>query len=78
MTECPIDCVRAACPEADFLERNGAWLLTVIAGLTGCFGMLLTYFLKSRCRKIQCCGSECARDVIDLKNSDIEITSSKA
>ena len=75
-THCPIDCVRAACPDPDFLERNGAWLLTVIAGFTGCFGMVLTYFLKSRCKRIQCWGVSCVRDVIELPAADVHISSS--
>jgi hypothetical protein len=77
-TLCPLACVRVGCQEADFLERNGAWLLTVIAGLSGCVGMVLTYFLKSRCRKISGCGMHCIRDTIDLTAESAEVTSSKA
>jgi len=75
---CPIECVRVGCPEADFLQRNGAWLLAVIAGVTGCIGMLLTYFLKSRCSKIECCGMNCVRDVVQLKPDTVELRSSKS
>ncbi len=75
---CPIECVRVGCPEPDFVEKNGTWLLTVIAGFTGCFGMVLTYFLKSRCKQISCWGVNCIREVIDVKTEDIEITSSKS
>lgn len=75
---CPIECVRGGCPDQDFLQRNGTWLLTVIAGLSGCFGMLLTYFLKSRCKVIKCGPASCIRDVVELNPRDIEISSSKA
>jgi len=78
VTLCPIECVRSACPDPDFIEKNGTWLLTVIAGFSGCMGMLLSYFLKSRCRTVKCCGVQLERDVISLKPSDIEITSSKS
>ena len=74
---CPVQCVRAACPDPDFIEKNGTWLLTVIAGISGCIGMVLTYFLKSRCKQIACCGIGCVRDPVSLKADSIEITSSK-
>lgn len=70
-TMCPIECVRVGCPEPDFLERNGAWLLTVIGGLGTGVGMLLTYFLKSRCKHIECCGVVCDREVLDLNDKQI-------
>lgn len=35
--------------------------------------MLLTYFLKSRCKYIKCCGFECTRDVLTLDPKDIQI-----
>ena len=74
--ECPLECVQAvhsAC-DPDFLEKNGAWLLTVIGGLGGCFGMMLTYFLNSRCRRIDMCGCSCVRDVLPAQ-APIEIKS---
>ena len=74
---CPIDCVKAACAEPDFLEKNGAFLLTVIGGATGVVGMLLTYFLKSRCSRIRCCGAECLRDVVTLKPEDVQMSATK-
>ena len=68
-----MECVRSACPDPDFIEKNGAWLLTVMAGLTACFGGVLTYMLKSRCSMISCLGVTCTREVIDL-NQDVQIT----
>ena len=65
MTElCPIECINQACSQPDFIERNGTWLLTVIGVFTTCFGGMLTYFLRSRCRKVRCFGVECERDVL--------------
>jgi hypothetical protein len=78
MTECPIECVSVSCPDKDFIERNGTWLLTVIAGFTGCFSMLLTYFLKSRCSNIKFCGVECVRDVVALKPGEVEVISASS
>lgn len=50
----------------DFIERNGAWLLTVFGILGACVSGMFVYFLKSRCSSIKCCGMECQRDVLDL------------
>ncbi len=70
---CPIECVRTGCPEAGFLEKNGAFLITMIGIIAGAVAMLLTYFLKSRCKHIKCCGLECTRDVLQLDAKDIKI-----
>ena len=52
----------------DFVERNGAWLLSLIGIVATCFTALLAYFLKSRCVSIRCWGVECVRDVLDLEH----------
>jgi hypothetical protein len=50
---CPLHCINVACKEDSFLEKNQTFLLTII-GLGGsAIGILLTYFLKSRCSKIK-------------------------
>jgi len=64
--ECPIECVGVGCPQPDFIERNGTWLITIVGVWVGCFGSLLTYFLKSRCSKLKCCGLEVHRTPIQL------------
>ena len=74
MVECPIECVRSACPDPDFIEKNGAWLLTIIGVFAACLGTVLTYFLKSRCKKISCCGVSCDRDVVELSPQDITVS----
>ena len=71
--ECPIECVRSACPDPDFIEKNGAWLLTVIGLLTGCVGATLTYFLKSRCKRIKVCGLSCDREPLAIETTEIEV-----
>ena len=71
---CPIECVRSACPDPDFIEKNGAWLLTVIGLFSACMGTIFAYLLKSRCKKIKCCGLECDRAVVELDAQDIEVT----
>lgn len=53
--------------EPDFVERNGAWLLSVLGVVTACMSGILAYFLKSRCSRIKCCGMECERDVLNLE-----------
>lgn len=52
--------------DPDFVERNGAWLLSVFGLMSACTSAVLMYFLKSRCTRITCCGMECVRDVVDL------------
>ena len=58
-----------SCP----IKRNGAWLLSVIASISACLGYCLSYFLKSRCKTIDCCGIKCDRTPIELKPSDVEM-----
>ena len=71
--ECP-RCNPCNCPDPDFIERNGAWLLTVIGMFAACAGGVFTYFLKSRCRNIKCWGLECQRDVLALDPSQVSVT----
>ena len=70
---CPIECVRSACPDPTFLERSGAWVLTVIGIGAACVGTVLTYFLKSRCKHIECCGVKMDREVIDLDPKQVTV-----
>lgn len=63
---CPVECVAIACPHADFIERNGSFILMIVAAMSGFAGIFLTYFLRSRCTTIRCCCVTCDRDVIDL------------
>jgi len=77
MVECPIACVRSACPDPDFIEKNGAWLLTVIGVFSACVGTVFTYFLKSRCKKISCCGVACDREVVALSPKRVEVVAEK-
>tara|TARA_X000000368_G_scaffold40997_1_gene29657 strand:+ start:4047 stop:4493 length:447 start_codon:yes stop_codon:yes gene_type:complete len=51
--------------EPDFIERNGTWVLSVMAVLSSCCGAALVYMLKSRCTTLKCCGLEIERDVLD-------------
>ena len=67
--DCPIECVKDLC-QGDFLGRNGAWMLAIVGSFITCVGVVLTYFLKSRCKKIECCGIKCDRDVVQLNVKD--------
>ena len=62
----------------DFLDKHGAWVLTIVGVATGCVGTLLAYFLKSRCKKIKLCGLECDREVVALEPQNVEVTSQTA
>ena len=69
---CPIECVKSGCPsEPEWLEKHNGFLLTLIGLLGGAGGVLLTYFLKSRCKKIRCCGLECDRTPIELNADNV-------
>ncbi len=68
---CPVECVNSACTPPDFIERNGAWLLTMIGIVGGGMGAVLTYFLKSRCTYIDVCCVKCRRDPLPLQETDI-------
>lgn len=52
----------------DFIERNGAWILSLTALCFTCFGTLLAYMLKSRCKTIRCFGIYCDRDVLTVED----------
>jgi hypothetical protein len=50
--------------DSDFLERNSAFFLSVVAMCGAMFGALLQYLRASRCTSLRCCGAECQRDVL--------------
>ena len=58
----------------DFLQRNGTWLLSVIAALSASVGAVLTYLLRSRCRHIKLGCLECDRTPVSLDAPSAEIT----
>ncbi len=75
-TICPIDCVRSACPEPDFLEKHSTFVLTAIGSFSALLGIVFTYCLKSRCSNIRTPCISCDRvpiDITDVKNSIVEI-----
>jgi len=55
------------------LGINATFILTMTGMIGTGIGVLLTYFLKSRCTMVKCCCLECKRQPIDLQPSDIEI-----
>lgn len=61
----------------DFVERNGAWLLSVLGISMTCISGVLVCVLRSRCRTIKCCGLECERDVLDASHVPERETQSK-
>ena len=70
MIECPIECVRAACPDPDFLEKHETFVLTMTATISATVTALLSYFLKSRCTKIKCFGLSCLRQPPQCTRAD--------
>ena len=73
--ECPIECAKMGCPDPDWLEKHNAFLLTIVGGLGAGLGVLLSYFLKSRCSHIKFCCVDFDREVVNLAPADIQITS---
>jgi hypothetical protein len=63
------------CGATNFIQINEAFLLTVVATLSGMFGLLLNTCIKSRCTNIQFCGFSCVRQPIpveELNNVNVE------
>ena len=59
-----------------FVEKNGAFLLTMSTVFTGCISGMLVYVLKSRCTTIKLCWGcfNCEREVIP--SNQLNITTS--
>ncbi len=63
------------CQPTTFIQTNEAFLLTIVATLSGMFGLLLNTCIKSRCTAIKLCGLECIRQPIpveELNNVNIQ------
>ena len=62
--------------DLDFIQKNGAWMLTIIGICSACMGGVLTYFLKSRCRKLKLGCLECDREVVTLNPNQTTVSTS--
>ncbi len=60
--------------DPDFIERNGTWVLSVLAVLMTCIGAMLTFFLRSRCSRIRCFCFECEREVVSLEPEQVSVS----
>jgi len=75
MEPCPLHCIKSGCPsEPDFLQKHDSFILTLCGVLGGGAAVVLTYFLKSRCKKIKCCGVECDRSPVQLNTNEVVVT----
>tara|TARA_B110000046_G_scaffold150576_1_gene159030 strand:+ start:291 stop:545 length:255 start_codon:yes stop_codon:yes gene_type:complete len=74
MEHCPLHCVNVACDKPTWLQENETFILTTVASLSAALGVIFSYFLKSRCIKVQCCCIKCDRDVPKLESSDTKST----
>ena len=52
---------------SEFIERNGAFLLSFFGLLGGGIGYVLVFCLKSRCSEISCCGCRLIRTPIPIE-----------
>jgi hypothetical protein len=48
------------------LETHESFVITLTGLLGTGFGVLLSYFLKSRCEEINCCFLYCKRKVLEI------------
>ena len=70
MVECPLECIWREDPPS-WLERHEGWTITMVGVLGGGLGVLLTYFLRSRCTKIKCCGLGCDREPLTVEQIEV-------
>ena len=71
---CSPECVNIACNcnHPDWLEKHNSFVLT-LCGLVGtATGVVLTYFLKSRCEEIRCFCIYCKRKVLEQREIEIK------
>ena len=71
---CPIQCIKSGCDEADWLQKHESFVLTITATMSAALGVVFSYFLKSRCTKIRFCGFSCDRTPVSLEATDLEVT----
>jgi len=62
--------------DLDFIQKNGAWLLSVVGAVAACLGVVFTYFLKSRCKTVNMGCIKCDREVLELEGKDSNVVSS--
>jgi hypothetical protein len=80
-TYCPIDCISRdlICDSPpDFLDKHSSFIITVIGVVSGSIGVVLTYFLKSRCTEIKCWGFFCRRKPLETDIETINVESVSA
>ena len=84
MTElCNIECVNIGCPQPTFLQLHETFVLSIVGIGGSALGIMLSYFLKSRCKKIKVCFGlfSCDRvPPVDLpiESTDVTVESSNA
>ena len=69
---CSPECVNIGCSPPDWLERHSTFLLTLVGVVGTGAGVLLTYFLKSRCEEIKCACIYCKRKVLEPRELEIK------
>lgn len=47
---CPVECLTY--DAEDWLTKHSTFTLTLVGSLSACIGVVMSYFLKSRCSKI--------------------------
>ena len=67
------------CTASDFIQKNEAFLLTIVASASAALALLLNTCIKSRCTEIKCFGLSCIRNPIPPEQvNDVEANAEAA
>tara|TARA_R110000822_G_scaffold18498_1_gene61111 strand:- start:472 stop:723 length:252 start_codon:yes stop_codon:yes gene_type:complete len=79
---CPMHCINASCKDPTFLQLHETFVISIVGIGGSALGIMLSYFLKSRCRKIKVCFGlfSCDRVPIELpvESADVTVESNNA
>tara|TARA_R110002012_G_C11556192_1_gene602950 strand:- start:898 stop:1146 length:249 start_codon:yes stop_codon:yes gene_type:complete len=74
VADCPLECIRSGCPEHDWLEKHDGFVITLIGSVSAALGVIFSYCIRSRCKKISTPCITCDREVIEVEKPKEENT----
>ena len=83
MTDCSMQDIAALIDtlkedKPDFLSKHSTFVLTLVGLLSAFFGGVLSFFLRSRCSRIQMGCFSCERQPVELDASQTEVVTTQA
>lgn len=75
MVVCPLECIYRESPPT-WLETHESFVLTIVASISAMVGVMFSYFLKSRCKRIDVCCVKCDREVVELAPEQVTVQAS--